>query len=49
MRRWIVRLLVILGIVAVGLALRATVFAPKPIEVDEADEPSVDDEPWSHR
>ena len=33
MRRWIVRLLVILGIVAVGLALRATVFAPKPIEV----------------
>ena len=33
MRRWIVRLLVILGIVAVGLGLRATVFAPKPIEV----------------
>src|SRR5215210_6693417 len=33
MRRWIVRLLVILGIVAVGLALRATVFAPKPLEV----------------
>jgi HlyD family secretion protein len=33
MRRWIVRLLVILGIVAVGFALRATVFAPKPIEV----------------
>ena len=33
MRRWIVRLLVILGIVAAGLALRATVFAPKPIEV----------------
>jgi HlyD family secretion protein len=33
MRRWIVRLLVILGIVAPGLALRATVFAPEPIEV----------------
>jgi HlyD family secretion protein len=33
MRRWIVRLVVILGIVAAGLALRATVFAPKPIEV----------------
>jgi HlyD family secretion protein len=33
MRRWIVRLLVILGIVAAGLALRATVFAPKPLEV----------------
>jgi HlyD family secretion protein len=33
MRRWIVRLLVILGIVAAGLALRATVFAPEPIEV----------------
>jgi HlyD family secretion protein len=33
MRRWRVRLLVILGIVTVGLALRATVFAPKPIAV----------------
>jgi HlyD family secretion protein len=33
MRRWIVRLLVILGIVAAGLALRATVFAPDPIEI----------------
>ncbi|HEV8578840.1 MAG TPA: efflux RND transporter periplasmic adaptor subunit [Thermoanaerobaculia bacterium] len=37
MRRWIVRLLVILGIVAAGLALRATVFAPKPIEVTVAE------------
>src|SRR4051794_35758936 len=34
MRRWMIRLLVILGIVAAGLALRATVFAPKPIEVN---------------
>jgi HlyD family secretion protein len=33
MRRWIIRLLVILGIVAAGLALRATVFAPEPLEV----------------
>ncbi len=33
MRRWILRLLVILGIVAAGLALRATVFAPEPLEV----------------
>jgi HlyD family secretion protein len=33
MRRWVVRALVILGIVAAGLALRATVFAPEPIEV----------------
>lgn len=37
MRRWIVRLLVILGIVAAGFALRATVFAPKPIEVTVAE------------
>jgi HlyD family secretion protein len=33
MRRWIVRLVVILVIVGVGLALRATVFAPKPVTV----------------
>ncbi|HEY4563794.1 MAG TPA: biotin/lipoyl-binding protein, partial [Thermoanaerobaculia bacterium] len=33
MRRWAIRLLILLGIVAVGLALRATVLAPKPIEV----------------
>src|SRR5215470_1432275 len=33
MRRWTIRLLILLGIVAVGLALRATVLAPKPIEV----------------
>jgi HlyD family secretion protein len=33
MRRWLVRLAVILGIVVAGLALRATVFAPKPIAV----------------
>lgn len=37
MRRWLVRLLVILGIVALGLALRATVWAPKPIEVTVAE------------
>src|SRR6185295_8991308 len=37
MRRWIVRLLVILGIVAAGLALRATVFAPEPLEVTVID------------
>src|SRR5215203_3535947 len=37
MRRWIVRLLVILGIVALGLALRATVWSPKPIEVTVAE------------
>jgi HlyD family secretion protein len=37
MRRWIVRLLVIVGIVALGLALRATVWAPKPIEVTVAE------------
>jgi HlyD family secretion protein len=37
MRRWIVRLLVILGIVAAGFALRATVFAPEPIEVTVAE------------
>src|SRR5215216_2904822 len=37
MRRWIVRLLVIFGIVAVGLALRATVWAPKPLEVTVAE------------
>ncbi|HEX9944801.1 MAG TPA: efflux RND transporter periplasmic adaptor subunit [Thermoanaerobaculia bacterium] len=37
MRRWIVRLLVILGIVAAGLALRATVFAPEPLEVTVAE------------
>jgi HlyD family secretion protein len=36
MRRWLVRLLVILGIVAAGFALRATVFAPAPIEVTVA-------------
>lgn len=33
MRRWIVRLLVLAGIVAVVFALRATVFKPEPIEV----------------
>ncbi len=33
MRRWIVRLLVPAGIVAVVFALRATVFKPEPIEV----------------
>ena len=33
MRRWTIRLLILLGIVAAGLALRATVLAPKPIEV----------------
>ena len=33
MRRWTIRLLILLGIVAVGLALRATVLAPKPVEV----------------
>lgn len=33
MRRWIVRLVVILAIIGVGLALRATVFAPKPVKV----------------
>lgn len=33
MRRWIVRLLVLAGIVAVVLALRATVFKPEPVEV----------------
>jgi HlyD family secretion protein len=37
MRRWIVRLLVILGIVAAGYALRATVFAPEPLEVTVAE------------
>jgi HlyD family secretion protein len=33
MRRWLIRLAVILGIVLVGLALRRTVLAPKPLEV----------------
>ncbi|HEX6903413.1 MAG TPA: efflux RND transporter periplasmic adaptor subunit [Thermoanaerobaculia bacterium] len=33
MRRWIVRLLVLAGIVAVAFALRATVFKPEPVEV----------------
>jgi HlyD family secretion protein len=33
MRRWLIRLAVVLGIVLVGLALRRTVLAPKPIEV----------------
>ena len=33
MRRWIVRIAIVLAIVAVGLALRATVLAPKPIDV----------------
>ena len=33
MRRWIVRLLVLAGIVAVVFALRATVFKPEPLEV----------------
>ena len=33
MRRWIWRLLVILAIVGAAIALRATVFAPEPLEV----------------
>jgi HlyD family secretion protein len=33
MRRWLVRLAVVLGIVLAGFALRATVFAPEPLEV----------------
>ncbi|HEX3129822.1 MAG TPA: efflux RND transporter periplasmic adaptor subunit [Thermoanaerobaculia bacterium] len=33
MRRWLIRLLVVVILVAAGLALRATVFRPKPIEV----------------
>lgn len=33
MRRWILRIGILLGIVLAGLALRATFFAPKPIEV----------------
>lgn len=33
MRRWIVRIVVVLGIVLAGLALRMTVFKPEPIEV----------------
>ncbi|MFL6195995.1 MAG: efflux RND transporter periplasmic adaptor subunit, partial [Thermoanaerobaculia bacterium] len=33
MRRWIVRLVVILAIIGAGLALRATLFAPKPVKV----------------
>lgn len=36
MRRWLIRLAVILGIVLVALALRRTVFAPKPLEVKVA-------------
>ncbi len=33
MRRWTIRILVVVLLVAAGLALRATVFRPKPIEV----------------
>lgn len=33
MRRWAIRILVVVLLVAAGLALRATVFRPKPIEV----------------
>jgi HlyD family secretion protein len=33
MRRWLIRVLVLVLLVAAGLALRATVFRPKPIEV----------------
>jgi HlyD family secretion protein len=36
MRRWVVRIAVVLGIILAGLALRATVFAPEPIEVTVA-------------
>ncbi|RPH53593.1 efflux RND transporter periplasmic adaptor subunit, partial [bacterium] len=36
MRRWIVRIAVVLGIVLAGLALRMTVFKPEPIEVTVA-------------
>ena len=32
-RRWAVRLAVFAGLVAVGVALRSTLFAPKPVEV----------------
>ena len=37
MRRWIWRILVILAIVGVVIALRATVFAPEPLEVRVAE------------
>jgi HlyD family secretion protein len=33
MRRWLIRILVLAALVAAGLALRATVLKPKPIEV----------------
>jgi HlyD family secretion protein len=33
MRRWAIRILILVVLVAAGLALRATVFRPKPIEV----------------
>jgi HlyD family secretion protein len=36
MRRWLIRLAVVLGIVLAGFALRRTVFAPKPLEVKVA-------------
>src|SRR5258706_2473478 len=36
MRRWLIRLAVVVGIVLVGLALRRTVLAPKPLEVKVA-------------
>lgn len=34
MRRWLVRIAVVLGLVLVGVLLRATVFAPEPLEVE---------------
>lgn len=37
MRRWMIRIAVVLGLVLVGLALRATVFATKPLEVEVAE------------
>lgn len=37
MRRWIVRIAVVLGIILAGLVLRATVFKPEPIEVTVAE------------
>jgi HlyD family secretion protein len=37
MRRWVVRIAVVLGLVLVGVLLRATVFAPDPLEVEVAE------------
>ena len=36
MRRWLIRLAVVVGLVLVGFALRRTVLAPKPLEVKVA-------------